>query len=177
MVRGGESTRQCFTAGVECGIVVGMSTPSAPRRVIRLERRNLLYIGSWGVLFCSAALVLLVMIILSGAATFLGIVLPTATCVVGAWIALRTIRLAVFLDGDVMLVRNYTSSHRIARSQIRGFGVGQIKGGRRLTVMVETGLGPVSLDVLAFRNKGAFMDDPRTVAVREWAAAGAAEPE
>lgn len=156
------------------GIVFAVPSPSF---TIRLPQRTRTVIAAFGAVWCSATLALAIVPIVAGTSVshrVLGAVLPAALFIAGGATLRRLTRVSVLAIDDMITVRNMSTTYRIKRDQIAGFGTGTMTMGRRRTVTLATKSGPVPMDVFAY---GEHSDragyEQRLATIRAWVAAHA----
>jgi hypothetical protein len=163
---------QDFTPPARHGIVFAVPTS---RFTVRLPQRTRMVIAAFGAVWCSATLALAVVPIVSGAShSVLGAVLPAVLFIAGGATLRRLARVSVLAIDDMITVRNMSTTYRIGRDQITGFGTGTMTMGRRRTVTLDTRSGPVPMDVFAYGEHSDRADyEQRLQTVRAWVAARA----
>jgi hypothetical protein len=144
------------------------------RFVLRLPRRTRVTIAAFGVVWCAATLALVIAPIASGAPHgALTALIPAALFIGGAVTLQRLARVSVLLVDEIITVRNMSTTYRIRRDQIRGFGTGTMTMGRRRTVTLTTASGEVPMDVFAYGEHSDRADyQQRLETVQAWAAEG-----
>lgn len=161
-----------FTPTARHGIVFAVPTSHF---AIRLPQRTRTVIAAFAAVWCSATLVLAIVPVASGASashSVLGALLPAVLFIAGGVTLRRLARVSVLAVDETITVRNMSTTYRIKRDQIAGFGTGTMTMGRRRTVTLATKSGPVPMDVFAYGEHSDRTDYERGLAtVRAWVAA------
>lgn len=169
MVRPSAAGGQGFTRPARHGIVFAVPTS---RLTITLPTRTRMLIAAFGAVWCSATLALAIVPLASGAShAVLGAVLPAILFIGGGVTLLRLARVSVLVIDEMITVRNMSTTYRIRRDQISGFGTGTMTMGRRTTVTLRTRSGEVPMDVFAYGKRSDPADyEQRRETLRAWIA-------